>query len=135
MCKLSILSRNKGKKLLFLLNLFTQNNLFFTYTNRNYCAIENGGEFYFISTRSHLYLDGAIAHSTKLAKSYGLDLINFNVEDYIIDVGTINGDLLYYCRNFNYIGFEPSQTEYKLLVLNLLKIYGFMIKHVVNHKA
>ena len=62
-----------------------------------------------------------------LGNSYHLELIDFGQNDLIIDVGANVGDLLLYLPvHVNYIGVEPSPTEFSLLSLNILpncKIY------------
>ena len=116
--KVSLLSKSKGKQLVFLLNLFTDKKLKFMFVDGRYLLIEKGISNYFIKERAHLYLKGAIDRSTSLANSYGLYLIEFMHGDIIIDVGANNGDLLPYFKNQTYTGFEPSPEEFELLDRN-----------------
>jgi FkbM family methyltransferase len=116
--KLSLLSKSKGKQLVFLLYLFTDKKFKFRFVDGKYLLIEKGISNYFIKERAHLYLEGAINRSTSLANSYGLNLLKFMHGDVIVDVGANNGDLLPYFKNQTYIGFEPSPDEFELLNRN-----------------
>ena len=73
-----------------------------------------------------------------LGNSYHLELIDFGQNDLIIDVGANVGDLLLYLPvHVNYIGVEPSPTEFSLLSLNILpncKIYKLNEKILVAYQ-
>jgi FkbM family methyltransferase len=116
--KLFLLSKTKGKLLVFLLNIFTDKKLKFRFYDGKYLLLEKGISKYFIKNRAHLYLKGAADRSTRLANKYGLYLLKFMPGDVIVDVGANNGDLLPYFKNQIYIGFEPSPDEFELLDAN-----------------
>ena len=115
-----MLSKNKKRVLICLLNLFTKYRFEFRYKGEFYSLIDQERRHFFLPTRAHLYLAGSTYRSIKLGKSYGLQNVNFETNDIVIDVGANNGDLQEFLRDCNYFGFEPAPKEFELLVLNRL---------------
>jgi FkbM family methyltransferase len=69
------------------------------------------------------YKYGLQSRADGLARAYFLDQIDFNDKDIFLDCGANVGDLLLYFKlkniDINYIGFEPSPSEFKCLKRNV----------------
>lgn len=69
-----------------------------------------------------LYCFGINVRAAALAKSYFIDHIDFDLHDLVIDCGANYADLLPYLRSKiderNYITFEPSKDEFRVIQKN-----------------
>ena len=88
-----------------------------------YVKNESQKIFFPHSTRGfRIFANGIIARGEVLAKSYFVDLINFDNSDIVIDCGANTGDLMIFLkskiREHNYHAFEPSSAEFQCIRYN-----------------
>ena len=109
-----------------ILLFFTKKNVKFIFLNKqnlfkvkeknqthHFCSIKRGFEH---------YNRGLIHRGNEIAISYGINKIEFNKNDMVIDCGANVGDLFLYLRDKinhrNFLAVEPSSLEFEALVLN-----------------
>lgn len=87
--------------------------------------LETGQQKYFCYKKLGLicFEFGISARGSMIGQAYMLDLILFQNDDIVLDVGANTGDLKIYFENksiaINYYGFEPGLNEFKALNKNL----------------
>lgn len=106
---------------------FKRRKIRFSYDNQSqqYLALEGSIIKRFMVKQQNLYSyqDGFTRRAQRLSDTYQLHLIDFSVNDLIIDCGANNGDFLMALESnlteLNYIAFEPSPVEFKTLRENI----------------
>ncbi len=94
----------------------------YEYKNGNFYIEVGNIKHFFIKNRGTRYLNGPQHLGTKLALDYGIANLKLKKGDLIVDVGANVGDFSLYLQKFSgleYVGFEPSPEEFKLLLKNL----------------
>lgn len=102
--------------------------IFFYYdpTKKLYYVLDKDIRMYFFDKIRGIqtYSYGIKYRAEQLIKTYGINIINFNEGDTVIDCGANYGDLYAWTKinnlNINYISFEPSPNEFKCVELNCL---------------
>lgn len=89
--------------------------------------VKNGNEWLQVSLRSCFisFLNGLSARSETLATQYAINNLDMSDFSIVLDCGANTGDffLAVKSRSFNgqYLAYEPSETEFKALEINLSK--------------
>ena len=127
-----VINKFSGRPYAFIMSVLSGFKIAYGYEDDRYFAAEGTSKHFHLKHRGGRYLNGLMNCGEKLAKSYGIENIEIQKSDVIVDVGANNGDLLLYLAKFpriQYIGFEPSIVEFNLLKLNcgLKTIYNFAV--------
>ncbi len=125
---LSLFGPDYSCKLNNLRQKLMKRNSFFYYDIKKklYYVLDENKKMYFSDKLRGIqtYSYGIKYRAEQLIKTYGIEKINFNNEDIIIDCGANYGDLYAWTSlknlNIRYISFEPSPNEFKCLELNCL---------------
>lgn len=84
----------------------------------------DGSQIRYASVNSRVlsYIDGFALRATSVWNSYMLNLIRFQENDLVVDVGANMGDLHYYLKRnlpfVAYVGIEPNPKDFNCLKLN-----------------
>lgn len=121
-----ILPSKQACKLNNLRQKFMKRNIFFYYDKKKklFKVRDNNYLIYFYGKVRGIntYSYGVETRVNSLAKSYGINLIDFYDNDVIIDCGANFGDIFTWSKIKNlklkYISFEPSPNEFKCIKLN-----------------
>ena len=119
-----LINNCSGKLYALTMVLLSTFKISYKYKDGKYFVSEGFQQHFFLKQRGGRYFNGLAACGEELANSYGIEEIEINAFDLIVDVGANNGDLLLYLKKFPnciYTGFEPSMAEFKLLDLNSQK--------------
>ena len=108
------------------LMFFTKKKVRFVFLNKQslFKAKEKNQVHYFCSIKRGFehYNNGLTYRGNEIAISYGIDKIEFNKNDMVIDCGANVGDLFLYLKDkinhSNFFAVEPSSLEFKALVHN-----------------
>ena len=122
-----------GKAYTVYMNWVSTEGIYYSYNKPNYFVTEEDQVHFFIKPRGRYYLKGLRTRTTDLIKSYSIDLINFQRDDLIVDVGANNGDLINYFSAHRYIGFEPAPKEFQMLKKNATlgcQVYNYVVGDV-----
>lgn len=89
-------------------------------------------------SRGVAYIDGFKKTAFNIAMSYGVDKINFQENDVIIDVGANNGNLGIFLRDYieqglKYYAIEPGEFEFESLLLSFSKDAGSKVYKFAAH--
>ncbi len=91
----------------------------------NLYFVQDEGNTHYFSEKMRgfdLYTRGLDKRAMQLAKSYYLDQIKFEKNDYFIDCGANYADIYLYLKtiplDLNYLAFEPSPREFQCIKLN-----------------
>jgi len=103
------------------MNAISKKGVTFKLKDLSYSVIENNNEHHIIKPRGVHFIKGPRARTRDLVKSYGIDKIEFQKGDLILDVGANTGDLMPFFTEQRYIGFEPSPAEFAALEKNTKK--------------
>ena len=106
--------------------LMMNRKIFFYYDKKLklFFVIENKLRMYFPDKMRgfETYSYGISYRANQLAKTYNIDQIKFNEQDYVIDCGANYGDIFTWFKinnlKINYISFEPSPNEFECIKLN-----------------
>ena len=117
------------------MNRISKKGVTYKFNGLDYFVNENNNVHYFIKSRGGHFINGLRQRTSDLIKSYGIDKLEFQECDLIIDVGANVGDLIPYFSKQRYIGFEPSPAEFKALEKNTnssCKVFNFAIGDIEN---
>lgn len=114
----------------------------YDYKKNLYYYISDNKNIYFAEKfRSFVFSKGICSRLNKLKKDYFIKKIKIEDEDTIIECGSNIGEffLLLSEHKINYIGFEPSEKDFKALQINLKKftnkiLYNHALSNIENYK-
>lgn len=124
-----------GTVYVFFMNRISKKGVTYNFKNLDYYVIENYVVHHFTKPRGIHYTKGLWERTLDLVKSYGIDKIEFQNDELILDVGANTGDLIPYFPKQRYIGFEPSPAEFEALKKNTnsnCTIYNFAVGDTEN---
>jgi len=110
--------RLNGNAYIYLMNILSKKSITFKFKDLSYSVIEDNNEHHIIKPRGVHFIKGPRERTLDLVKSYGVDKLEFQIDDLILDVGANTGDLIPFFTEQRYIGFEPAPTEFAALEKN-----------------
>ena len=117
------------------MNRISKKGVTYKFNGLDYFVIENNNMQYFIKSRGGHFIKGPRQRTSDLINSYGIDKLEFQDCDLIVDIGANTGDLIPYFFKKRYIGFEPSPAEFTALEKNTnssCKVFNFAVGDIEN---